>query len=98
MDQIASYIRKLSPKQTRDLQEEVLDEIAVKLRTTAKDVILANMFKFEDPADRAKISLMSFANITMQSFKGVKELDVKTLAKRYEEQGQVNYKKFIQEV
>lgn len=68
------------------------------MKTTAKGVILGNIFKIEDPGDRTKITPMSFANITMTSFKGVKEVDVKLLAKRYEEQGQINYKKFIQEV
>ena len=46
----------MNSKQARELQDEVLDEIAMKLRTSAKDVNLANMFKFEDPGDRAKIS------------------------------------------
>ena len=65
IDQIVGFIRKMSPKQTREMQEDVLDEIAMKLRTTAKDVILANIFKYEDPSDRAKISLQSFTTITL---------------------------------
>ncbi len=35
MDQLSGYIRRVSVKNTRELQEEVLDEIAVKKRSTA---------------------------------------------------------------
>jgi hypothetical protein len=61
-------------------------------------VILDNIFKIEDPADRAKVPQMSFVRITISSFKGLKEVDVKLVSRRYEEQGQINYKKFIQDV
>lgn len=41
---------------------------------------------------------MSFIRITLSSFKGLKEVDVNLVSRRYEEQGQINYKKFIQDV
>lgn len=34
----------------------------------------------------------------MANFNRVKEVDVKLVARRYDEQGQINYKKFIQDV
>jgi hypothetical protein len=73
----------------------VLDQIALKMTTTQKDVILANIFKAEDPKDLAKVPEQSFINVVMSSFKGVNVIDVKLIAKRYEDRGQINYKKFI---
>jgi len=50
-------------------------------------VNLDNLFKIEDPGDRAKVIEMSFVKIIMANFNRVKEVDVKLVARRYDEQG-----------
>ena len=61
-------------------------------------MILGNIFKSEDPKELAKIMEQSFVTILLNCFKGLNVIDVKLVAKRYEDKTQINYKRFIQEV
>jgi hypothetical protein len=49
-------------------------------------VDLDNLFKIEDPTDRSKVTEMSFVKIITGNFNRVKEVDVKLVARRYDEQ------------
>ena len=84
LDQISSYIKKASIKNTRELQDEIIDEISVKVR--ASNFQLEILFRGDDPRDRGLIAATSFNTILQKAYQ-VKEIDLKVLSLRYVERG-----------
>ena len=98
--QLGDYIKKMSSKSTKEFQDDIIEEIAIKLRSTGASPI-DKLFKTEDPRDLGYVKIDSFS-ITLSRIYQIKDIDSKLLAQRYIERtqsaGDVAYKKFVLEV
>jgi Ca2+-binding EF-hand superfamily protein len=98
MDQIRIYVARASSKSTKELQDDILEEIASKVLN--QPVQLDNLFKQDDPRDTGKVQLQSFNGLLQRTYQ-VKDFDAKYLALRYVDYASVGgpqtvlYKKFI---
>lgn len=93
IQQIAHHINRISFKQTKEFQDEIMEDIYSK--TQARNIVVENLFKQDDKVNKGYVPSTTFETILTRTF-GMKKIDTKLLANKYKDKGDnINYRIFL---